>query len=152
MSPAPTPPTPNSLTRQNPGSYNRLEIEAPILTIREAQIDVFRDVLRQDFILTTVARIKANFPESYRRLGDQGATLFVENTIEKASRHNVYTAGAVVALIELMLDFGEDFERSPDRQWAKCMLQHPTLPEDVKLAAMRERMTALTQGRRIIQA
>ena len=54
-------------------------------------------------------------------------------------------------LAELMIQFGEDFERSPIREWTGNILVHPELPGYSKAEAIRERHTETTQGRVIIR-
>ena len=49
---------------------------------------------------------------------------------------------AVAVLIELMLDYGEGFEKSPDRDWAMKFLEHPELPAPVKVGVIRDRFAA----------
>jgi len=121
-----------------------------MLTIRRDQLEAFRVLSRSAFVERMVAKIETEFPEQYAQLGRDGATQFVVNAIKKGEESHLDSRYAVGILIELVLDFGEDFQRSPDRRWAKQMLRHPTLPDDVKMTVMRERMTELTQGRRFI--
>jgi hypothetical protein len=56
----------------------------------------------------------------------------------------------MAVLIELMIQFGEDFQHSRDRQWSSEILAHPTLPAALKLTLMYTRMTELSQGRVIV--
>jgi|SRR5579883_160360 len=112
---------------------------------------VFEAESRESFIEQMVARIEEQFPETYQRLGLSGAMELINHALQKAADHSIQTRGAVQILIELMLDFGNEFQRSPDRQWALGMLRHPTLPDEIKLMAMRQRMTSSTQGRRLVQ-
>jgi hypothetical protein len=52
--------------------------------------------------------------------------------------------------MELMIQFGEDFQNSRDKKWADEMLAHATLPAQLKLPLMHRRMTALTRGRVVV--
>ena len=76
---------------------------------------------------------------------------FVERTIAKAHGFGIDSMGAVSTLAELMIQFGEDFERSPIREWTGNILMHPELPGYSKAEAIRERHTEATQGRVIIR-
>ncbi|HBY59491.1 MAG TPA: hypothetical protein DEH78_06685, partial [Solibacterales bacterium] len=64
--------------------------------------------------------------------------------------HGVVHQGGIAVLAELMIRFGTEFSRSPDKAWAWKMLAKPSLPGEVKVAALRERMEAATGGRRIV--
>jgi hypothetical protein len=121
-----------------------------MLKIRDEQMAAFEGDARKRFVERLVARIEANFPEKYGKMGPDGTQKYVEDAIKKAETYQIRTQSAVIMLIELMLNFGDNFELSPDRQWAQNMMKHPTLTDDVKLTAMRDRMTARSGGRRII--
>jgi hypothetical protein len=56
----------------------------------------------------------------------------------------------VGVLLELMIQFGDDFQYSRDKVWAHEMLAHPTLPAQLKLTLMHRRMTELSKGRVIV--
>jgi len=122
-----------------------------MLTIRDAQLHTLAIASAESFRERMVRHISAEFPARYQEMGEAEARGFVEDGIRKGRAHQVLAQGAVAALIELMIDFGKDFERSPDRDWAQTMLNHPTLPDVVKMGAIRDRMAATTQGRRIVQ-
>jgi hypothetical protein len=123
-----------------------------MLTIRNAQMAVFENESRETFIARMVAKIKSEFPDSYRDIGEAGAAGFVRESMIKAAAKQVYSQDAVAILIELLLDFGNDFVRAPERKWAKRMLEHTSLPDHIRLIEIRDRMAKFTQGRRIIQA
>jgi hypothetical protein len=104
----------------------------------------------EQFVERMAHHIAVEFPRHYEEMGEAGTREFISEAIKKGRRHQVAAQGAVAVLIELMLDFGRDFERSPERAWAKTMLDHPTLPDAVKMGAIRDRMMARTGGRRIL--
>ena len=118
-----------------------------MLTIREDQMAAFAAVSRESFEDRMTAAIAEGYPAKYAELSEAGTRQFVRRAIETGARHNVRTEGGVAVLIELTIEFGEGFALAPDRTYARKTLAHPALPEVVKLAAIRERLTARTQGR-----
>src|SRR5262245_14422117 len=115
-----------------------------MLVIRKEQVAVFRADAQRRFAAGMQAYIAAEFPGRYQALGDEGTRLLIQKGIEAGERHGIDTEGATAVLIELMLDFGARFERSPDRAWAERILARPDLPGQVKVAAVRERLTERT--------
>ncbi len=96
--------------------------------------------------------IAAEHPDRYRALGEHGTRRLIRYGIATGARRGIDTEGAVGVLIELMLELGERFERSPDRAWIEEILAHPALPGQVKVIAIRERSNARTGGRRLVPA
>jgi hypothetical protein len=98
------------------------------------------------------AHLLAHYPSSSAALGGRNEVFaFVERTIAKANGFGIESTGAVSTLAELTIQFGEDFERSPIREWSRNILAHPELPGSSKAEAIRERHTEATQGRVIIR-
>src|SRR5688572_31074858 len=110
----------------------------------------FEERLRGDFQARLVSHIAAEYPQRFQELGEAGTTRLVLAGLDKAAAHNVTAAGAVAVLIELMVEVGSDFERSPDRKWAQTMLAHPTLPGHLKIEVIQHRIRSRTQGRPIV--
>jgi hypothetical protein len=104
----------------------------------------------EQFVERMANHIAVEFPTRYEEMGHAGTRQFISEALEIGRQHQVVSRGAVAVLIELMLDFGRDFERSPDRAWAKTVMDHPTLPDGAKMGAIRDRMMTRTGGRRIL--
>ena len=49
-----------------------------------------------------------------------------------------------------MVEFGEELENSPDKEWADEMLAHPTMPASLKMTLIYQRLTEQSQGRVIV--
>lgn len=118
-----------------------------MLVIRPAQIEALREPVIADFVERVVERLARVYPEPYQAMGDAGARAFVWRAVEAAERHGIDTEGDVSALIDLKIQVGEGFERSPDRAWAAAVLAHPTLPGSLKVSAIVQRIASRTQGR-----
>jgi hypothetical protein len=118
-----------------------------MLTIRDAQLQVFRDERTRSFVADLVAYLTAEYPSHVARLGEAGTRAFVERTLEAARDLRIQTQGAIGALAELRLMFGEHLERAPERQWARKILAHQTLPDYIRVGAVQDRLSERTGGR-----
>jgi hypothetical protein len=119
-----------------------------VLRIREAQFHAFQQVSLDRFIDNTVNHLLEHFPDPCASAlgGRTEVRAFVMRGLGRASAVNVNTPAAVTALLELWLQFGEDFERSPIRVWTMNMLSHPELPGATKVDVVRDRHLELTGG------
>ncbi|MYN19906.1 hypothetical protein GTP81_24475 [Rugamonas sp. FT107W] len=118
-----------------------------MLIIRNRQLDLFRDQEIGLFTAKMVARIAEQYPARFAQLGQSGVRDLISKTIERGREFNIVTAGAVAALIDLVVQFGEGLAMSPSREWAMKLLAHPSLPDYIKLDLVRERLTAGSGGR-----
>ncbi len=121
-----------------------------MLVIRDAQLGVFKGQAIARFEDAMLARIRTAFPLKYECLGESPAREFIRRAIRSGANHKVTTRGAVAVLIELMLQYGEQFELSPDQSWAWKILTHGTLPAHLKVDTIRDRFEPLSQGRLIV--
>jgi hypothetical protein len=123
-----------------------------MLIIRKEQVAVFRAEARRRFVDRMCAYIAAEHPAPYQAMGDHGIQQLVQKCIEKAASHGIEREGPTAVLIELMLEYGERLERSPERAWAEKILANAELPDSVKVAAVRDRFAAVADGRRVVMA
>jgi hypothetical protein len=121
-----------------------------MLTIRNEQMSIFREGSVKRFEDEMVAAIAVDFEPKFELLGEFGVRALIRRAITAGEKMNIRNKGAVAILIELMVQFGEHFEHSPDRRWAEKILSHPTLPDYIRVDAARKRMTAQTQGRTLM--
>ncbi len=121
-----------------------------MLEIRPEQIKVFENVALESWVNRMTGSIARNYPRQFAAMGRSGARGLVLRAIEKGRVNHVETQGGVAVLIELMIQFGENFERSPDKSWADEILAHPTLPAQLKMQLLYRRMTELSHGRVIV--
>ena len=120
--------------------------------IRDAQFRIFEKRSLAQFEDLMVDRIRTRIPISFERRGESGIREFIRSVIAIGAQHQMTTCGAVGALIELMLQYGEKFENSPDPSWAWKILTHPDLPAHLKVDTIRDRFDPLLQGRTIVVA
>jgi hypothetical protein len=128
-----------------------LYFETVMLTIRNDQFGVFSGDLQSQFVNRLLPHLAADYPSWYQERQDPGAREFVERVIENGMKHKIRSQSAVSTLVDLMIEFGEKFEKSPDRQWAMNLLAHPSLPDGIKTSLLAERLRVRTGGRRIVE-
>ncbi len=118
-----------------------------MLTIRSTQIQELDRDAAERFVAVAEEHLLRHYPGPSERLGGPEAVqAFVRRGIERARQNRVETRGAVVVLLELWIQFGEQFERSPIRQWTANFLSHPELPGEIKAEVIRDRHRELTGG------
>ena len=118
-----------------------------MLTIRKDQIAILNESLRNQFQVRMISHIAGGYPKQFQEWGEQRTREFVLAGIEKAATLGIAAEGAIAVLIELMIEVGAAFEHSPDRTWVHNILTHPTIPGEVKVDLIRERIRSRTQGR-----
>jgi hypothetical protein len=122
-----------------------------MLTIRKEQMAAIGDGELKRFEQRMVRHIATEYPEKYQKLGEPKTLSLVREGIETGGQNGIKSAGPVAALIELMVEFGERFELSPDQAWAHEILAHETLPGGVKIELIGERFREMSGGR-IVEA
>jgi len=121
-----------------------------MLTVRNAQLILLAEPGNQAVQDRMVRYVESDFPARFAEWGLAGSRAFVQRGLAVAAANGIDTEGAIAVLLQLMIAFGEQFERSPDRDWACELLAHPTLPPSLKMQMLRQRMMATTQGRSIV--
>ena len=121
-----------------------------MLTIRARQLELFRQARVEQFIGDTVDYLATEFPKHIARLGRTAATDFVRRSLDAAAALRFENEGAIVALIELWLVYGEQLERAPRREWARNILAHPRLPDTTRIDTIRDRLDEATDGRVLV--
>jgi hypothetical protein len=125
----------------------------PVFVVRQAHLDAIRRAAFADLEVRILAYLLAHYPGGCAAIGDKAAVrAFVRRGMDRAIACNLDTAGAITVFFELLVQFGEQFERSPDRVWAMNILSHPTLPGYVKVGAIRDRFDETTGGRILLPA
>jgi len=123
-----------------------------MVVIRKEQMAAFRMEARKRFAERMRIYIAEEYPAVHEYLGDEGTKQLIQKGIETAARYGIDDNGPTAALIELMVQFGEQLEGSPERAWAERILADPELPGVIKLTVIRDRFEELTGGRRFVLA
>ncbi len=122
-----------------------------MLVIRQAQLAAFRAHADARLRGDIVAHLRLHYPDPCAAIGDDAKLgAFVDRCITKAARHGIENPGSLTVYLELLVQFGETFERSPVRRFSKNILEHPELPGDIKVAALRDRHWEETAGRVLV--
>ncbi|MBA3550457.1 MAG: hypothetical protein H0T76_28615 [Nannocystis sp.] len=130
--------------------FSEVSSQKPMLIIRDAQMGIFQRNARREFEDRLIAVVAIDYPTRYEALQEPGTRELVGRAIDLGATCGVVTKGGVTALAGLMIQYGEAFERSPDRAWAQGILTHPTLPEQLKMDMLLQRMAGRTQGRVVV--
>jgi hypothetical protein len=129
---------------------SRREPLSGTLTIRPSQMEVFSAAAQRTWEDRMVAYIAHDFPNRYDEMGEAGARQLIRVAVRHGGEFGIDTRSSIAGLIELMIAFGEAFELSPDRAWARRMMANQDAPPDLRVHLMRERMMAISQGRVIV--
>lgn len=122
-----------------------------MLTIRQAQLAVFENRSASAYLQRLVEHLLEEFPENCNALGGRAQVeAFAKRALASAQGHGVTTRGPSLTFVELVLQYGENFERSPLREWIHNILAQPVLPGAAKVGFISERIAEQTQGRTLI--
>ena len=122
-----------------------------VLTIRREQVAVFGTADREGFAAQVLPHLAEAHPAWFARHGADAAQRFVDRALDKGIGHGIAGRQAALTFVELLIEFGESFERSPEQAWAQGILGHRTLPGVLKVKVLAERLRALTKGRTIVE-
>jgi len=120
------------------------------LVIRSEQMKALGEASVASFEDRVLRQTATAYPDQYSEMGESGLRSLIRRAIKTARAHGIDTEGGVAVLLELMILFGEKFERSPERKWANEMLRDPDLPGLLKIRLIRERIMSSTQGRPVV--
>lgn len=95
------------------------------------------------------SRISAEYPDHCGLLGKDGTEKLIAKGIADGERYRLGGDDAVGILIGLMVEFGDDFQRTPDRPWIARMLGQLEVPGEVRIMAVCKRIQTATGGRRM---
>jgi hypothetical protein len=122
-----------------------------MLQIRFDQMEVFGKLAREQFEQRLVRHVGAVYAPFAERLGAEGCARFVHRNIQRAIGHGIDTNGAITSFVEICVEFGEQFELSPDGSQAMEHLSDPELPGQIKIALIIEALAERTGGRPVCE-
>ena len=103
-----------------------------MLTIREAQMQVFRDKQIQDFENGRVRDLADRFPKKCAELGEGGTTALIKAGIRKSFGLGIVGEEDVENVIDLMMLHGEDFDTREEFTYEVEPLGDDELPADTR--------------------
>ena|SRR5215203_6777882 len=90
--------------------------------IRNEQMEVFSDAVRQSFEDRMVTHLNRFFPAQCEALGENEVRLVIRYGTRRAAEYDAKAERSVCKYIDIMFAFGRDFDRNPDFPWAKRIL------------------------------
>ena len=103
-----------------------------MLTIREAQMNVFRDKQLRDFARGRLRSLADRFPKKYAELGEVGTMALIEAGIGKSFGLGIVSEDDVENVIDLMMLNGEDFDSREEFAFESEPLHDSELPADAR--------------------
>lgn len=120
-----------------------------MLLIRKLQFDMLGQSRRKQFEDRLLRIFESDYPDVCEGLGHEKAQSFITRTMAAAERYGIEVEGAVIVFLGLRVENGEDFQLSPDGEWALQMLANQTVPDVLRVSLVRDRLRERNQGRRI---
>lgn len=117
-----------------------------MLILRNAQVQAIADAAAEERRGRLTRHLQAAYPERCAELGERRLAHLVRLGVSRAIRHGMRRESDLELHLELMIEFGKDFDRSPDVPWARAVLGS-ALPLEQKLAVLGERATAARLAR-----
>jgi hypothetical protein len=98
-------------------------MELAMLIIRRDQMEIFREHMLKQFENLQLAHLNKYYAEECQALGEEGVREAIRYGIEQANRHDVLIEYDVSRYINLMFNFGRDFDTDPAFPWAAEILK-----------------------------
>lgn len=114
-----------------------------MLTMRQDQVEAFRQYHLQKFENDMVAHLQKFAPKHWQAIGEQTGRQVIRLGIEQAKKYGFTNRGPVRFYIELMFLFGSYFDTDPQFPWVRSVLHDPETMDQMVRAdrlfyAMRE--------------
>jgi hypothetical protein len=109
-----------------------------MLVIRKAQMDTFDAYSRDAFKQRMLQHVTVDFPARTGELGARGVQRVVESSIAKGVDYGIAGEDDLQGFIDLSVELGPDFEEEPEMDWAKQILERPSLSGQAKLALIHQ--------------
>lgn len=109
-----------------------------MLTIREAQLEVFRQNIDRILLERLTLRLQQEYPDKFADAA--AARAQAAFALRKADESNIESESAITDLARLMIQFGNELQTFVDAPWAAAILSHKALPGDLKVSLLRQRL------------
>ncbi|MBS1826005.1 MAG: hypothetical protein JST93_11835 [Acidobacteria bacterium] len=109
-----------------------------MLTIREAQLEVFRRNIDRMLLDRLAPQLLQEYPDRFLDLDSARTQAAI--TLRKADQSTIESESSIAELARLMVQFGNEFESFVDAAWAAAILSHKALPGDLKVSLLRQRL------------
>lgn len=112
-----------------------------VLTLRKAQIAAIAEDAEETLRARMRKHLQAEYPERCAELGEKRSSLWLKLGLQRARRRGLRDESHLELFLELMFEFGRDFDRSPDVPWGAAVFNSPYAMEQ-KMIALAQRATA----------
>jgi hypothetical protein len=97
-----------------------------MFTLRGEQMDAFRESMMRRFEKRAAEQLRSRFAAKLADTNDQELEELVRSGVVKARAYGVVGETDVSRYLEYMVEYGRDFDTSPDTAWAQPILTAPT--------------------------
>jgi len=111
-----------------------------MLQIRTEQMDVLSAHMMRVYEERVMRKIKHVFPERYEQDGDDKARQFVQAGIRKADGYSITEDDDVEDFVLVLVQYGMDFEKTPEMAECQEILEDEDLPGDAKILLLCEEL------------
>ncbi|MBI1745323.1 MAG: hypothetical protein HYR55_01895 [Acidobacteria bacterium] len=108
-----------------------------MLVITKEQMEVLSTHQRDQFVDKLAAYIKTSHEATYKKLGEEQVRELIRCGISAAARYGIDAQPDVAGYIDLMFQFGRDFESKTDMAWALSILEERTASAQSRLRRIR---------------
>lgn len=115
-----------------------------MLVIRNVQMAAFARPARERFIRKSIRDVAELFPEHPVCRDEAALREWIEHGIAAAARYGIQGEREVSLFLFLIFEFGRDFDRQPEREWMRALLNAGNLDGAAKLDLIYERLRILT--------
>ena len=96
-----------------------------MLVVRQAQLDAFKALKRDQFVRETAKHLRTHFAEEVGHMDGEALERFVRDGIARAARHDVTSERDGARFIDLMVAIRPDFDALPAVQAVRDYLTYP---------------------------
>ncbi len=94
-----------------------------MFTVRKQHLAAFEQAALEQFEDTMLAHLRETFSEECATLDEPALIKLIHLGIDRAATYGIEAEDDVCLYIDLMMLFGQDFDRDPGLPWARAILQ-----------------------------
>ena len=107
-----------------------------MLQIRQEQWDAFAEAGKQAYIERAWLRLNRVNPELCDELGEDAIRLKLRTGLDRAEHYGITKEADINQYIDLMIEWGDDFDVSPETPWASEVLNWKDADGSTKVRAL----------------
>ena len=98
-----------------------------MIAIRPQQLEVFSKAALKSFEERMMAHLGKFFPGQCAEMGEQKTRETIQEGIKKARRYGIASEHDVCIYVDVMFEYGHDFDTDPKLPWASQILTNPAI-------------------------